>query len=132
MMNTYTGEKAEGLMRQMGMCKFCGQYKAIETCGGMSDDRLNEIATEECTCEEAKKEQAKGQTIEKAYDNIHKLLGEDKAGDILLAAVIPVYEGDVDSVTVNLGDGTRVSIQTTNNRKVKLIRVRNIKDSLEA
>ena len=59
-------------------------------------------------------------------------MGQGGAADVMVSAVIPVYRGEIDSVSVNVGNGTRVTLQMTGDGKAKLTRVRSIKDSLES
>lgn len=124
--------KQQILMMRTGTCRFCGQSIVVETCGGLSEDMLMEFATEKCNCVDAKAERKKNKQIETTYDNIHQIMGQGGAADVMVSAVIPVYKGEIDSVSVNIGNGTRVTLQMTGDGKAKLTRVRSIKDSLES
>lgn len=46
-------EHPDGLEVQTGACRFCGQMAQIETLFPWEQEKLNEAATELCTCGEA-------------------------------------------------------------------------------
>lgn len=117
---------------QIGCCKFCGQSYQLETSGVCSQERLDEWATEKCDCGEAKEEKKRKEREIKAKMNIATLFGgEGGAVKILMAAVHPVTECAVDSVTVNISNGVKGTIKLTSKGKIQIKRTTTAEDTAE-
>lgn len=117
---------------QIGSCKFCGQSYQIETSGVCSQERLDEWATEKCDCGDAKEEKKRKEQEIKAELNIEILFGgEGGAVKILRAAVHPVAECTVDSVTVNIGNGVKGTIKLTSKGKIQIKKTKTEEDTAE-
>lgn len=69
-------ELPEGLTRQYGACRYCGQMKVYTTNMPWSDEKLNEAATRECECEDGKRYAKRMETKEKAEKAAHALFSE--------------------------------------------------------
>lgn len=54
------------LPKIMGTCKYCGQGRLIQTIGEISQEKADEIASQECDCQGAKIEQNKVRKIARA------------------------------------------------------------------
>ncbi len=122
-------EKKAGV--KTGACKFCGQTHMFETDETATEEQLTEWATEECSCEVAKREREVKKSEERVKSNIKRLFGEYDAGVILAAAVHSVAICAVDSVTVNVGDGVKGILSLGNNGKVKIKKSTTMVDELE-
>ena len=70
-------ELPEGLTKQTGACRYCGQMKIYTTSIPWSDERLNEAATRECDCEDGKRYAKRMETKEKAEKAAHALFSEN-------------------------------------------------------
>ena len=100
--------------KKLGVCRFCGQSKMIQTVGDVSQDKLNEIATNECFCDGAvlwrKKEQRKAD-IEKFLDGVP----EDSRG-LFKTAINYIEEDDneVEYVAIKTSDGWTTKFNRSN------------------
>ncbi len=56
------------LPKIMGTCKYCGQTRLIQTIGEISQDKADEIASQECDCTGSKVEQNRLSKINKANE----------------------------------------------------------------
>ena len=54
------------MTRQIGFCKYCNQGRTIEAPEGSSAADLNELATEECECDEARRQRERRARMEAA------------------------------------------------------------------
>lgn len=97
----------------MGTCKFCGQSKHIETIGEVSQDKLDEIATNECHCERAEFERRSAERREK----VEKFLNEEVpeySRELFEKAIRYVEnpETEVEYVAIKTSDGWITKILT--------------------
>lgn len=67
-----------------GVCRFCGQVVMIEAPDGASAQQRNEIATDCCDCDDAKREHARKEHVRAAREWAKNIFG---AGDELNAAM---------------------------------------------
>lgn len=111
-------ETERGTVMQYGSCKFCGKTYPFETIGNATEEYLDEWATEKCNCSEAKKQRELKVSEGRAVRNIEKLFGNGYAGEILKAAVHSVAIGEIDSVTVNVGNGVKGELKLGNSKVV--------------
>lgn len=51
-----------------GVCRFCGQTMTVETVGDITQSQADEMATNQCTCKEAKVWQNRESKIRKAKE----------------------------------------------------------------
>lgn len=100
-------ENTNELPTTTGTCKFCGQSRIIKTVGEVTQQEADEIATDECDCEEAKKHHNRECKIKKAnewaklrFENTPNVL------QIFSIAFRDVTNHDVESVTIKEGDWT--------------------------
>lgn len=97
---------------QTGYCEYCHQGQLIETVGECSQERLNEIATEKCSCPEAKIERRKKERREKVDKYIKNNFCED-AVPAMKGLVELVEHGEFDQVVITHGlDGWKTTIKT--------------------
>lgn len=125
-----TGEKVEGTEIQYGACKFCGQTAPLETVGAVTQEQLDEWATEKCDCVKSKAWAKKKERFKKAQTSICELFpGDSETIRKTLDSVIsPIYEGILDKVTIKSGNTTAnihlnsdydIVIEWIDTRKVK-------------
>ena len=88
---------------QYGACKYCGQIKPFEVDEDVTNEKMDEMATEECNCDEAKQAKKLKESEKRAERNIDKLFGQNDAGEILKAAVHSVATYGIESITVKVG-----------------------------
>lgn len=58
---------------ELGSCRFCGQYISVKVNEAATLQEIEEAATLECGCDEAKVYKTKTEQINKAKDNIDKI-----------------------------------------------------------
>lgn len=103
--------------KEMGTCRFCGQRRLVRYAGGLTQEELDKIATDECNCDGAIKERNIRYEASKARTAVEKVIMPryPEAGVILKEAVDPTAHGLFHAVTIGLGDGAKATM--TVNRK---------------
>ena len=112
---------------------------AIEALPNHTEDEWNEIATELCHCETAKKYVlVKGQT-ERSHEKIEELFGEKSSYELeedrmnyLHAAVEPIVKGQIKTATIEITGELKMKIQRTKKEKIKIECISNLKNTCEA
>ena len=125
-------ELPEGLIKQTGACRFCGQMKMYTTSMPWSDEKLNEAATRECDCEDAKRYAKRMETKEKAENAARALFSEnsklqrryhvclDKGlEEFMIEIVNMISEGKLCKCTIDEGR-VRIRIWLTAKGEIKL------------
>lgn len=56
------------LPKMMATCRFCGQTRLVQTVGDVSQDKLDEVATDQCDCSDAKVYHNRQQKIRRASE----------------------------------------------------------------
>ena len=101
------------MSNRSGCCRFCGQVKFITAPEGLEQDRVNEIITNECRCEESaelRAEVSRREEIERSIEQgekaIKMLFGEDweMAAEIFISQIRKVATGDVASISLKHED----------------------------
>ena len=95
------------LPEYIATCRFCGQTRLIQTVGDTPQSELDEIATDQCDCEQAKKYHNRQQKIRKATEWANGYFEN-------MPEVIPLFETafkavanfDVESVQIKAGEWT--------------------------
>ncbi len=103
--------------KEMGTCRFCGQRRLVRYAGGLTQEELDKIATDECNCDGAIKERNIRYEASKARTAVEKVIMPryPEAGVILKEAVDSTAHGLFHAVTIGLGDGAKATM--TVNRK---------------
>lgn len=135
----YARENEEKTISKQAACKFCGQMAAVEVLPDQTEDEWNEIATELCHCETAKKYVlVKGQT-ERSHEKINELFGEKSSYELeedrmnyLHAAVEPIVKGQIKTATIEITGESKMKIQRTKKEKIKIECISNLKNTCEA
>lgn len=103
--------------KEMGTCRFCGQRRLVRYAGGLTQEELDKIATDECNCDGAIKERNIRYETSKARTAVEKVIMPryPEAGAILKEAADSTAHGLFHAVTIGLGDGAKATM--TVNRK---------------
>ena len=101
------------MVTAMGFCKFCGQEIMIDVPEGLQQDRIDELATAECSCFQAMKEREKRMQLESAEYEIRTIIQPKsaEAADILTEGIGLVQSGKVKEINVFTPDKWRFSIK---------------------
>lgn len=116
---------------QYGSCKYCGQVHQFETGGMCSQEQLDEWTSEKCICNEAKEAEKMKKREQIARMNIEEMFGGYDTATILRAAVHPIAICAVDSVTVNIGNGEKVTIKLTSKGKIQVKKTTTVEETKE-
>lgn len=103
--------------KEMGTCRFCGKRRLVRYAGGLTQEELDKIATDECNCDGAIKERNIRYETSKARTAVEKVIMPryPEAGAILKEAADSTAHGLFHAVTIGLGDGAKATM--TVNRK---------------
>lgn len=90
-----------------GFCRFCNQARIIDAPQGCAPEDLNDLATEECDCDEAQRERTKKMRME-AAGLWAKNTFSDQNGQLqtVLCSIRSTFEGAIDYVTIKIGKRT--------------------------
>ena len=113
-----------------GGCCFCGQIIAVEVPEDCTTERADEIATEECQCEGAKRYREKKKRKDRANKAIEEQFGDnsrhplkEEIKEYLKTAADMIVEYRINSVTVDIGRGIKAKIGTTSKANVKVEKI---------
>ena len=130
-------KKKEGelIEDRRGACRFCGQISIVEVPRDWGDDKVDDLVTETCKCDDAKNYRHMELRKEKAMAAIEKQFGEEnvteKAVELMKQSVELVAGGYCDAVTVNTGNiKGKVSVNAKGMLKVE--KTKTEKESKEA
>lgn len=115
------------LKDRMAECKFCKQmvlFKWNED-AYLSDEDMIEQGTLACKCESALWYKARGEKIAATQERIEDMLadGEEAAAkELLLENVHNIFDKKVFSISVNIGNGTSITMKRSKDNNIKLKR----------
>lgn len=90
-----------------GFCKYCNQARIIDAPQGSAPDDLNELATEECDCDDARRAREKKRRMEAAGLWAKNMFSShDGQLQTALCAIRSTFEGLIDYVTIKIGKRT--------------------------
>lgn len=93
-------------MKEYGTCRFCGQSAMVAVGESATQADIDEAATRECTCEQAKAYKVKCCDAEVCEENIKKVIGKDSTVSQLLISCIPlIQENNIAKITVAFNSG---------------------------
>lgn len=102
-------EKSNELKVQ-GACMFCGQtYMMNDKVGGMTEEELNEAATEKCSCVDAKSYVRKKNRKKKVETFVEEVYGTGLQEKIKII-ISAVEEYEIDKATLKTSDGWTTTI----------------------
>lgn len=91
-------------MKQLGTCRFCGQENMIVVGRELSEEEIDELATMECKCQEAREYQSRKDSLNAAEAWIDAHSWDEKTKEVFEKAAEAVVEKVVDRVTVKKDD----------------------------
>lgn len=90
-----------------GFCKYCNQSRIVTAPDGLSGADYNEIATEDCDCDDAIREREKRAKMEAAGMWAQNIFSKsDGALQLVLCAIRATFDGNVDYATIKIGKHT--------------------------
>lgn len=100
------------LITTTGTCKYCGQLVTIRAAAESSESERDDIATAECTCEEAKEAFKLETSVRVLTDKINERYAgmPGDAREALISCLKPVAYGMLDKVTVKVNESTTIKI----------------------
>lgn len=128
-------EHPDGLEVQTGSCRFCGQMAQIETLLPWPQEKLDEAATEMCKCGAAQNYASRKKRMEKAKRTIERQFGKylpETAVGLLKTAVELIGEDQIDSLTLDAGNGLKGKISMTSKGNIKVEKTETRKETQEA
>lgn len=102
---------------KQGVCKFCGQIFMVDS-ESEDNDVLDDKATMQCSCEEAKKEQSFRERVKKAKSDVAMVFNEaeeEAMRAVLLGSIEKVAHHDIDSIQVRYENVTGTVKLDSNN-----------------
>ena len=98
-------------MKQVqGVCRFCGQFVALEVPQSFTQEDIDEEAIKRCKCPEAEKYIRTQENIANTEGMIKNFFehrkGLEVLKDMLLGAVKPLAEGQITKITIGRGEYT--------------------------
>lgn len=106
-------DKGEENEMRIGCCRFCGNQRMIDADEDMTQEELNEEATEQCNCGQAAVYARNKRILEAYAQDLFVLLGEDreKLRGVLYAAGALILEGEIGGVNMRLPGDASIKIQ---------------------
>ena len=90
-----------------GFCRYCNQARIIDAPQGSAPEELNELATNECDCDEAIRAREKKMRMEAAGLWAQNTFSKESGQlQVVLCAIRATFEGAIDYVTVKIGKRT--------------------------
>ena len=98
------------LRQVQGVCRFCGQFVALEVPQSFTQEDIDEEAIKRCKCPEAEKYTRTQENIANTEGMIKNFFehrtGLEVLKDMLLGAVKPLAEGQITKITIGRGEYT--------------------------
>lgn len=95
------------ITKQTGFCRYCNQARMIDAPEGLSAADLNELASEECDCDEATRQRERRAKMEAAGAWAQNVFSkQDGQLQTVLCAIRSTFEGAIDYVTIKIGKQT--------------------------
>ena len=100
------------LITTTGTCKFCGQIVTIRAVAESSESERDDIATAECTCEEAKEAFKLETSVRVMTDKINERYAgmPGDAREALISCLKPVAYRMLEKVTVKVNESATIKI----------------------
>lgn len=128
-----------------GVCRCCGQLRMIPdeevekyasqtVAGEVPPDLLDWLAMMNCNCDDARIEQKKQETRDKAKENVRKLFEHEhpSASDFMLKAIDLMVDQKMGNMSIQLGKYTKANITKNAKGEIKVKRTVTKCDELEA
>lgn len=122
-----------------GTCRFCGQQLIVHGSEDMTAPQLEEAATMQCDCDEAKAYQETAQRRDKAKQRVKELFGEGaqnyRQPDVMLEsmykAVDMICDKQAKQFVFTIRTGLRCRIMQMAKDKIKVVREVSSNESFE-
>ena len=93
--------------KETGFCRYCNQARIIDAPPGCAPEDMNELATEECDCDDARRAREKKRRMEAAGMWAKNLFSEESGQlQTVLCSIRSTFEGVIDCVTIKIGKET--------------------------
>ena len=119
-------------MEKIGTCAYCGQTRAIETIGEVTQAELDVMAKERCLCQEAQAEKRKKARKAKIKEFIHKKFPYEKLAGEILMLVDCVLDSTFEDATIKLYKDKVVRIWKDSDSYIRIKIKRTEDDELKA
>lgn len=109
-----------------GTCRHCQQKVMVKMPKDINvhEDYADDLATQECTCAEARLERDKKKARADAYESINKLFNNyDSVKNILTAAVQPLITGKIENLTIKVNKETKATMKITTKGKIRVEKI---------
>ena len=93
---------AEKELKNVGTCAYCGQTRAIETLGEVTQKELDRMATERCVCQGAQEEKKKKARKAKIDEFINKKFPYGKLAGEIHSLVDVIEDNTFEEITAKL------------------------------
>lgn len=95
------------IVKATGFCRFCNQARMIDAPEGSGPEDLNDLATEDCDCDEAIRQRERRARMEAAGLWARNTFSkEDGQLQVALCAIKATFDGSVNFVTIKIGKHT--------------------------
>lgn len=113
-------KQLDGTRMEVGACRFCGQARQLEVSGPWTGEMLDQAATEQCDCVEARMERKRTKTLKGCERKIDELFEdlEEKIREMVKELCTCVYDEKMEKATLAI------------NKTVKVVISRNSKDNM--
>ena len=91
-------------MTQQGTCKFCGQQNFIVVGKELEEEAINELATLECKCLEAREYQCRKESLNAAAGWIEAQQWDETTKALMNQAAVAITDKVIDKITVKRED----------------------------
>lgn len=125
-------KKIGNLIETTGACRFCGQIATVEAPEGWDDEMVTYLATEACSCKEAREWTKKREQERFTANNVEDLFDDNETKEFIMAAVHMISDGVFNGMTVDFGDGVKASVKITNKGAIVIKKTRVTQESREA
>lgn len=125
-------KKLGNLVETTGACKFCGQMATVEAPEGWEGEMITCLATEACSCKEARDWTKKREQAKRMTDSIEDLFEDYETKEFMAAAVRMISEDMFAGVTVDFGDGMKASAKITRKGAIVIKKTKVTQESREA
>ncbi len=124
---------------QTAPCRFCGQMVQFAEDDDLTEPQAQEMATMNCSCDDAVEYQKEKNRKENALKNVEKLFGREAPQEkriredvvkLLRAAVEEIYTGGLAKVTLNLRGGVKASVSQNSKGEINVERTETQKQKL--
>lgn len=106
----------------VGTCIYCGQTMLVEATGQEDKKDLDRLATEKCTCDDAKNQQEKVQIVKKTEKNIENLFRDNFPEiEAIMKKLLPyIQDKTVKKVVLNIDSSIKAEIGVNSKGKIKV------------